>query len=474
MIQYNLEQLNREPQSSLNEECGVFGVYNHPESSFLCYEGLLGLQHRGQEGAGIMSSNGQTLTGFKNEGLVADIFTDEILDQIEGKHAIGHVRYATQGGSGLMNVQPFLFYHSTGDFALCHNGNLINAKELRTDFELSGSLFQSTSDSEIIAHFIKQHSTKNLHEHICDALIHLDGAFAYLIMTKSSMYAARDKYGLRPLSMGKIGDSIVFASETDAFAAVGATFVRHVLPGEVIKVSKDGIESRFYTNDLPSKSLCSLEFIYFARPDSVIDGESVYQMRKRCGELLFKQADIAADLVMGIPESSLPAALGYASASGLPFEYGFVKNRFSSRTFIQPTQQLRERGVKMKLAPIRSVVEGKRIVIVDDSIVRGTTSRYLVNILREMGAKEIHMMIASPPLVAPCFYGVDLPSYRDLIAANHTVEEIKDLLGLDSLTYLSINHLLEAAHYMGMCLAYFNHEYPTELYSFKDEVNRII
>ena len=451
----------------IHEECGVFGIWGVPNAAELTYYGLHSLQHRGQEGCGIVSVNDEgTLGRIKGLGLVTEVFNNENLRKLPGSMAIGHVRYSTTGGNNIDNVQPFLFKHNSGDFALAHNGNLVNSRQLRKYLEDRGSLFQSTSDSEILAHLIKKDAGERYRPRIypiVEALNMLEGAFAFLIMTQNRIYAARDKYGLRPLSIGKLGDGFVISSETCAFSVVGAEFIRDVEPGEIVTIDHHGIRSTRYS-EYQRHAMCAMEYIYFARPDSDIEGENVHAFRKETGKILFEEAPVDADIVVGVPDSSLSAASGYAEASGLPYEMGLIKNKYIGRTFIQPSQELRDKGVKMKLSPVKSIVEGKRLILIDDSIVRGTTSRRIVTMLREAGAREVHVRIASPELQYPCFYGVDISTRKELICADKTVEQVRDAIGADSLAFISHEALYRAARRSDLCLACFKGKYPTELY----------
>ena len=380
----------------LHEECGVFGVFGVPNASSLTYYGLHALQHRGQEGAGIVCVDDGVFRRVKGEGLVTEVFKEEALRGLTGDMAIGHVRYATTGGGGIENVQPFMFRHNSGDFALAHNGNLVNSVQLRDYLENKGSLFQSSSDSEVLAHLIKK-ETRSAHRprihSIVEALNMIEGAFAFLIMTANRIYACRDKYGLRPLSIGRLGDGYVVSSETCAFEVIGAEFVRDVAPGEIVTIDRHGLRSTDYSM-YKRHQMCAMEYIYFARPDSDIESCNVHAFRKETGRLLFEESHVDADIVVGVPDSSLSAAMGYAEASGLPYEMGLIKNKYIGRTFIQPSQELREKGVRMKLAPVRSIVRGRRVILIDDSVVRGTTSRRIVKMLREAGAREVHSLFS--------------------------------------------------------------------------------
>lgn len=457
----------------LNEECGIFGVWNHPAAANITYYGLHSLQHRGQEGAGIVSTDGTVLRGHRNLGLLADVFKHGELDGLKGTGAIGHVRYATAGGKSLGNVQPFLFHFQESSLALCHNGNLINASSLRAELEKQGAIFQTSSDTEVLAHLIKRSQTGDFIQDLKVALNRVKGGFAYMLLTEKQMIAALDPNGFRPLSIGRIGDSYVIASETCAFETVGAEFVRDVEPGELVIIDDDGLHIDTFTKEV-KHSICSMEYIYFARPDSNIAGINVHSARKRSGKRLAQEAFVEADVVTGVPDSSISAAIGYAEEAGLPYELGLIKNRYVARTFIEPSQELREQGVRMKLSAVRGVVQGKRVVMIDDSIVRGTTSKRIVSLLREAGAKEVHVRIASPPLAYPCFYGIDIQTRNELIAANHSVDGICQIIGADSLTYLSEDGLVQAIGkpypnepYGGLCMAYFNGDYPTDLYDYE-------
>lgn len=453
----------------LNEECGIFGIWGHENSSQITYYGLHSLQHRGQEGTGIVVTDGEKLKGVKGEGLVTEVFSAEAIEELTGKAAIGHVRYATAGGSGYENVQPLLFHSQTGSLALAHNGNLVNANALKLQLEAQGSIFQTSSDTEVLAHLIKRGGFSDLKERVKTALSMLKGAYAFLIMTEKEMMIALDPNGLRPLSIGLIGDAYVVASETCAFDIVGAEFLRDVLPGELIIINDEGIHSEMYSMNT-TRAICTMEYVYFSRPDSNIHGINVHTARKNLGKQLALEVPIEADVVTGVPDSSISVAIGYAEVSGIPYEMGLIKNRYVGRTFIQPSQSLREQGVKMKLSPVRGVVEGKRVVMVDDSIVRGTTSRRIVKMLKDAGALEVHVVISSPPIKNPCFYGIDTSTSEELIASKNSVEEIRQIIGADSLTFLSVEGMLDAigknedGENRGHCLACFTGKYPTEIY----------
>ncbi len=456
----------------IHEECGVFGVYGVPDAANLAYYGLHTLQHRGQEGCGIVSvDEDKVFRRIKGEGLVTEIFNESKVASLKGSMAIGHVRYSTAGGGGIENVQPFVFHHNTGDFATAHNGNLVNSAQLKKYLEDNGSLFQSSSDSEVLAHLIKKDAADRRRPRIfaiIDALNMIEGAFAFLIMTANRIYACRDKYGLRPLALGKLGDGYVVASETCAFDTIGAEYIRDIEPGEIVTIDHKGIRSRKYS-EYQRHAMCAMEYIYFARPDSDIEGCNVHNFRKESGRILFHEAPADADIVVGVPDSSLSAAAGYAEASGLPYEMGLIKNKYIGRTFIQPTQALREKGVRMKLSAVKTVVRDKRVVLVDDSIVRGTTSLRIVKMLREAGAKEVHVRIASAPLKTPCFYGVDITSESELISARYDVGQVCKAIGADSLAFLSEEGLMKSGNRSDLCLACFNAKYPTELYRISDE-----
>lgn len=453
----------------LNEECGVFGIWGHPNAAEITYYGLHSLQHRGQEGAGMVVTDGEILKGLKGEGLVTEVFTSEAMKDIKGKAAIGHVRYATAGGGGYENVQPLLFHSQTGSLALAHNGNLVNATALKHQLEAQGSIFQTSSDTEVLAHLIKRSGFPIMKDRVKNALTMLKGAYAFVIMTETELLVALDPHGLRPLSIGRLGDAYVVASETCALDIVGAKFERDVLPGELLVIDDEGIRSEMFSYNT-TKAMCTMEYIYFSRPDSNINGVNVHAARKSLGKRLAFEAPIEADVVTGVPDSSISAAIGYAEASGIPYEMGLIKNRYVGRTFIQPSQSLREQGVKMKLSPVRGIVEGKRVIMVDDSIVRGTTSKRIVRMLKEAGATEVHVVISSPPIQNPCFYGIDTSTREELIASSNSVEEIRQLIEADSLTFLSVEGMVEAigrkeeGETRGSCLACFTGKYPTEIY----------
>ena len=460
---------------SLNEECGVFGIWGHPDAAKLTYFGLHSLQHRGQEGAGILANDQGTLRRHRDTGLLSEVFRNPLnLEKLTGSSAIGHVRYATAGEASVDNIQPFLFRFQDTQFGLAHNGNLTNAQSLKSELEKNGAIFSSTSDSEILAHLIRRSHNPSFMGKIKEALNTVKGGFAYLMLFEDKLIAALDPNGFRPLSIGKMANgALVVSSETCAFEVIGAEWIRDVHPGELVIFDENGITYDRYTDDT-QLAICSMEYIYFARPDSNIQGVNVHTARKRMGAQLAREFKNQADIVVGVPNSSLSAAMGFAEESGLPNEMGLIKNQYVQRTFIQPTQELREQGVRMKLSAVSGVVKGKRVVMIDDSIVRGTTSRRIVKLLKEAGATEVHVAIASPALAYPCFYGIDIQSREELIAANHTVEETCEIIGADSLTYSSVDGLIDSigidtdAPNGGLCVAYFDGKYPTPLYDYEE------
>jgi len=452
------------------DECGVVAIYSHPEAETLAYLGLHALQHRGQESAGIVTSNGMALHIHKAMGLVADIFTEKKLAKLRGTLAIGHTRYSTAGDSALLNAQPIMVQSNKGMIALAHNGNLTNAGEIRARMEAQGSIFQTSSDTEVIVHLIAQSREHTLPEAMADALRRVEGAFSLVMISRDRIFAARDPRGFRPLAMGRIpaqGDSpqdtIIFASETNAFDLIGATYEREVKPGELVIVGPEGVSSRFYAPAL-AQSSCIFEHVYFSRPDSRVFGRPVQESREQLGAQLAIEAPADADLVCPVPDSGVTAAMGYAAESGIPLRFGLIRNHYVGRTFIEPQQSVRDFGVRLKLNPVRSLLEGKRVVLIDDSIVRGTTSKKIVRMVRGAGATEVHMRISCPPTISPCFYGVDTPRKKELIAANNTVEEIRKYIGADSLSYLSLEGLKKACHdgeKTTYCTACYTGNYPT-------------
>lgn len=462
-------------EKSLNEECGVFGIWGHPHAAQVTYFGLHSLQHRGQEGAGIVSNDNCRLLQHRDTGLLSEVFSNQAdLAKLTGHAAIGHVRYATAGTASINNIQPFLYNFTDEQFGLCHNGNLTNALSLKKELEREGAIFNASSDTEILMHLIRRSHHPDFMGKVKEALNTVKGGFAYLLMTDDKLIAALDPNGFRPLSIGQLPNGAwVVSSETCAFEVIGAKWIRDVMPGELIIIDDSGITVGSYTKDT-QLAICSMEYVYFARPDSTIYGVNVHTARKNMGRRLAQEFKHEADIVVGVPNSSLSAAMGFAEESGLPNEMGLVKNQYTQRTFIQPTQELREQGVRMKLSAVSGVVKGKRVVMIDDSIVRGTTSRRIVNLLREAGATEVHVAIGSPELKYPCFYGIDIQTRRELISANHDVDEVCQIIGADSLTYLSLDGMIDAigletdAPNGGLCVAYFDGNYPTPLYDYEE------
>ena len=459
------------PERHLHEECGVFGVYSQTSQDVasLAYYALYALQHRGQESAGIVVNDDGLFSSYRDVGLVSEVFPPERLAALgHGNIAVGHVRYGTTGSDNKRNVQPILVNHYKGRMALAHNGNLTNSHQLRLELESKGSIFHTTTDSEVIAYIIVQERLKSasIEEAVSAAMDRLVGAYSLVISSPSKLIAVRDPYGFRPLCMGrtKNGD-VAFASESCGLDAIGARFERDILPGEIVVVDKSGVKSDTSHCGKTPKKLCVFEFIYFARPDSVIDGSSVHVARQRAGAFLALEHPVQADIVIGVPDSGLDAAMGYSRQSGIPYGMGFIKNKYIGRTFISPTQEMRENEVNIKLNPIRSVVEGKRVVLIDDSIVRGTTCRRTIELLRKAGAKEIHMRVSASPFVAACYYGTDIDDPSKLIANNHTVDEIAQIIGVDSLGYLSLADVVKLADNTecGFCTACFGGGYPTAI-----------
>ncbi len=456
--------------AGIHEACGVFGMFSQQRADLatLTYYALYALQHRGQESAGIAINDDGVFSSCRDTGLVAEVFSQEKLARLgKGNIAVGHVRYSTTGSDSKRNIQPLLVNHYKGQMALAHNGNLTNSFSLRRELESRGSIFHSTSDTEVIAYTIVQErlTAPTIEEAVSAAMDRLEGAYSLVISSPSKLIAARDPHGFRPLCMGKLPEgAVVFASETCALDTIGAAFVRDILPGEIVTVSADGICSDSSHCAKREKKLCAFEYIYFARPDSIIDGTSVHLARQRAGRFLAQEHPVEADVVIGVPDSGIDAALGYAQESGIPYGIGFIKNKYIGRTFIAPDPKMRERDVSIKLNPLRSTVEGKRVVIIDDSIVRGTTSRRIVSLLRNAGAKEIHMRISAPPFLAACYYGTDIDDPEKLIANHHTTEEIAAQIGADSLGYLSIEGVrrLPGSTY-GLCTSCFDGKYPTSV-----------
>jgi amidophosphoribosyltransferase len=444
------------------EECGVFGVFGHAEAANLVYLGLYALQHRGQEGAGITSSDGKTLYSEKGIGLIADIFKEKRLKRLSGYMAIGHNRYSTAGGSGIKNVQPIVANFHQGSIAIAHNGTLVNAEDLREELEAEGSIFQSSSDSEVILHLMARSRQGSFRSKVTEALSQVSGAYSLIIMREKELIAVRDPYGVRPLCLGILDGSYVVASETCALDLIQAEYIRDIEPGELVHITEHGLENEHIFISR-KKAFCVFEYIYFARPDShIFGGHNVNEIRKNFGHQLAREAGIEADIVIPVPDSGVPSAIGYAEESGIPFDFGLIRNHYVGRTFIEPKQSIRHFGVKIKLNPVWSLLEGKRVVVVDDSIVRGTTSKKIVSMIREGGnAKEVHMVISSPPTRGPCFYGIDTPTRGELIANTHTIDEIRKYIAADSLTYLSLEGVREIVpDPENYCTACFDNIYP--------------
>ncbi|MGH9733509.1 MAG: amidophosphoribosyltransferase [Candidatus Acidiferrales bacterium] len=456
-----------------HDECGVFGIFGHAEAAKLAYLGLYALQHRGQESAGIASTNGLDVYAHKTIGHVQEIFTPDVIAQLPGESAIGHTRYSTAGDSSLTNAQPVVIDCNRGKLALGHNGNLTNALEVRRRLEHRGSIFQTTSDTEVIVHLIARSSARNLSSAIADALNQVEGAYSLVILTRDEIYAVRDPRGFRPLNLGQLDGSWVVASETCAFDLIDAEYVREVEPGEMVRISRSGVESIRFAPEKPHQ-YCIFEHVYFSRPDSFIFGRSVNQSRERLGRLLAREHPADADVVVPVPDSGVPAAIGYADESKIPFRMGLIRNHYVGRTFIEPEQAIRDFGVKLKLNPVRSMLEGQRVVLVDDSIVRGTTSRKIVRLVRDAGAREVHVRISCPPTISPCFYGVDTPRRDELIAARQSVDQIQRYLEADSLGYLSLESLREAVEDKEgkFCTSCYTGSYPTELVQLEVQAHR--
>jgi amidophosphoribosyltransferase len=452
-----------------HDECGVFGVFGHPEAANLAYLGLYALQHRGQESAGIVSSDGTDLHLHRAMGEVEEIFQPSVLAKLPGSLAIGHTRYSTAGDKALLNAQPIMIDCNKGKVALGHNGNLTNAAEWRRKLEHRGSIFQTNSDTEVIVHLIARSQTHNLSGALGDALNQVEGAYSLLVLTQDELYAVRDPRGFRPLVLGRLplpagGEAWLVASETCAFDLLNAQYVREIEPGEMVRISKSGIESIHFAPEKPRQQ-CIFEHVYFARPDSIIFGRSVNESREALGRLLAREHPVEADIVVPVPDSGVPAAVGYALESKIPFRMGLIRNHYIGRTFIEPSQAIRNFGVKLKLNPVRGLIEGQRVILVDDSIVRGTTSRKIVRMVREAGAREVHVRISCPPTISPCYYGVDTPTREELIASSNSPEEIRKFLGADSLGYLSLPALRQAVNDTSgkFCTSCYTGVYPTDL-----------
>lgn len=447
------------------DECGVFGVLDHPEAANLTYLGLYALQHRGQESTGIISTDGTNFNNHRGMGLVSDVYQKEDIVKLEGRIAIGHVRYSTAGDLGLRNCQPFMYQYAHGGIAMCHNGNIVNAEALRKDLEKGGSIFQSTSDTEVIIHLLAKSDGNSTRERLADAVRQLKGGFSVLLMTETRLFGVRDPNGIRPLVLGKLDGSWVMASETCAFDLVGADFVRDVKAGELVVVDPDGTLRSYFPFEKPAIKFCVFEYVYFARPDSTLEGVNVYQARHDIGVQLAKESYVDADMVIPVPDSGVPPAMGFALEAGIPFQMGLIRNHYVGRTFIEPKQSIRNFGVKLKLNPNRDMIKGKRVILVDDSIVRGTTSRKIVEMVRAAGAAEIHMRISSPPTKHSCFYGINTPTSEELMANKMNLEEMCKAIGADSLAFVSNDGLFKAVgkprdqH----CDACFSGDYPVPI-----------
>jgi len=447
-----------------HDECGIVGIVNHTEAANLAYLGLFALQHRGQESAGICSSDGEQLWTHNAMGLVSDVFSEATLAPLRGTHAIGHVRYSTTGSSILKNAQPFVVRYMNGSIGVAHNGNITNAAKIRETLEKDGAIFQSTMDTEVFVHLIARSKKDGIVNKIDDACSHVTGAYCLLFITETSIIAVRDPYGIRPLVLGKLGNTYVVASETCALDLIDANYIREVEPGEMIVFDRDGMNSRRLTvaKNVTKTAKCVFEHVYFARPDSVVFGNNSFEMRKRMGMQLGSEHYVDADMVIPVPDSGIPAAIGYAIETKIPFEFGLIRSHYVGRTFIEPKQSIRHFGVKLKLNPMKHYLDGKRVVVVDDSLVRGTTAMKIVSMIRHAGAKEVHLRLASPPIISPCFYGIDTPTKTELIANSNTVEDIRKFIAADSLGYLSRDGLKKC---MGdnagsFCYACFSGEYP--------------
>ena len=451
-------------KDGFHDECGVFGISSHPDAARLTYLGLYALQHRGQEAAGIVTSAPDGLRIKKSKGHVAEVFNEQALHELEGSAAMGHVRYSTAGEKSGVNAQPLLIDCKFGEIAVCHNGNLVNDRVLRKDLVDRGSIFRTNSDTEVILHLFARSDQKEVEDVLLDALRPLEGAFTLLFLTKDALYGVRDPRGFRPLVLGKLGDSYVLCSETCALDLIDATYVREIEPGELVVIDQNGLRSmRPFATEQPRQ--CVFEHVYFSRPDSVVFGRSVHVSRIEMGKRLAEETAVDADVVVPVPDSGMFAAVGYSMASGLPLEFGLIRNHYVGRTFIEPHQSIRNFGVKVKLNPVRSVLEGRRVVLIDDSIVRGTTSQKIVGMVRNAGAREVHLRVSSPPITGPCYYGIDTPEKKDLIASSHSVEDIQEFLGADSLSYLSHDSLMASVQNGAdqFCSACFNGNYPVPL-----------
>jgi amidophosphoribosyltransferase len=453
--------VHRELESDkFHDECGVFGIASHKEAARHAYLGLYALQHRGQESAGIISSDGVQLFQQKGLGHVADVFTDEALASLPGTSAIGHVRYSTTGSSSLANAQPFVSKSWRGPIALAHNGNLVNSPRIRRKLELEGAIFQTTSDTEVVLHLLARSPIPGLDQALQEVFRQIQGAYSMLLQTPTTLYAIRDPYGVRPLCLGRLNGSYTVASETCAFDLIDGEYIRDVVPGEILKIQDRQLES-FFLPPAPQKAHCIFEHVYFARPDSKVFDRSVHLSRYQMGLRLAREAPVDADLVVPVPDSGVTAALGYADESGIPFQFGLIRNHYVGRTFIEPEQSIRHFGVKIKLNPVKELLQGKKVILIDDSIVRGTTSRKIVEMVRSAGALEVHVRICSPPTISPCYYGIDTPTHKELIGNNKTLDEIRDFTQADTLAYLSLDGMKEAvSDQQDFCSACFDLNYP--------------
>ena len=450
------------PDDKFHDHCGVFAIFGHPEAAKLTYLGLYALQHRGQESAGIAVSNGEKLRCHKQMGQVAEVFTEDVLASLTGQYAIGHTRYSTAGDTALRNAQPLMVTCQKGQVALGHNGNLVNASTIRRDLESRGDIFQTTSDTEVILHYFARSKHHGIPESLADALDRVEGAYTLVALLKDAIYGIRDPRGFRPLTLGKIDGAYVLSSETCAFDLINAERIRDIEPGEMVILDKRGVTSlRFAPPVKPAQ--CIFEHVYFSRPDSVVFGRAVQTSREELGRFLAREHPVDADMVVPVPDSGVPAALGFSEESGIPMKMALIRNHYVGRTFIEPSQAIRDFGVRLKLNPVRSLLEGKRVVLVDDSIIRGTTSRKLVRIVREGGAREVHMRISCPPTVSPCYYGIDTPTRKELIASTHSVEEIRQYIGAETLGYLSLESMRRAVGDTEgkFCNACYTANYPT-------------
>lgn len=459
-------------KKNIKEKCGLFGIYNVDGAAELMYYGLHALQHRGQEGCGMVTTDGRKMHIIKGEGLIVENFDEKKIHSLTGRSGIGHVMAGKDDGAEVSEIQPFIFKHQFSDFAIAHNGSVVNFSEIREKLERSGHLFHSYADAELFAQLIIENLHGDFTAALVTALRQMEGGFSFLVMTPDKIYAVRDKHGLRPLSLGRINGGYVLASETCAFNIIGASFERDLIPGEILILSADGCQSLKYSN-FSHRYLCAMEFAYFARPDSNLEELNVHTFRRASGKALAVEHPAPGDIVVGVPDSSISAAMGYAEATGFPYEIGLIKNRYIARTFIQPSRKIREKAVKLKLSSIASVVRGKRVVLVDDSIVRGTTCRRIVALLKEAGAVEVHVRIATPQITHPCFYGVDFTTYEEIIGAFNSKEQIRQAIGADSLEYLSLERFYQACGRSELCTACFTGKYPTNIYQALKEANKI-